>query len=235
MEKKNIITAIISNALIITLVSALFLACGGDGKAETANAPYYRGNTEKPQVALMFNVYDGSQYVEEIIAIIKKYRVTCTFFVGGVWVEKNNALLCEMAEVAEIGNHGYLHLDPATLSSSRNAEEIKLCETLVYKVCGVKTDLFAPPYGSVSDDMLETCESLSYSVVMWSKDTIDWRDKDSDLIIKRATTDIENGDMILMHPTEQTVKALPAILDFYIQKNLAPVTVSEVINSYEGY
>ena len=49
---------------------------------------------------------------------------------------------------------------------------------------------------------------------MWSKDTIDWRDNDTSLIYERATKKLSNGDLILMHPTANTLQALPQILQF---------------------
>ena len=64
---------------------------------------------------------------------------------------------------------------------------------------------------------------------MWSKDTIDWCDKDENLIFERATKNSENGDLILMHPTEATVKALPRIINNLVEKGFKLTTVSENI------
>ena len=64
---------------------------------------------------------------------------------------------------------------------------------------------------------------------MWSKDTIDWRDKDSNLVYKRATNNVTNGDLILMHPKEHTLKALPKILDYFDKIGLKQVKVSQNI------
>ena len=64
---------------------------------------------------------------------------------------------------------------------------------------------------------------------MWSKDTIDWRDSDQKLIFNRATKNLENGDLVLMHPKEHTLLALPKIIDFYIESGFSVVTVSENI------
>ena len=61
---------------------------------------------------------------------------------------------------------------------------------------------------------------------MWSKDTIDWRDSDVNLIVSRATNRLQAGDFILMHPTESTVKALPSILNYIGNSGLAACTVS---------
>jgi peptidoglycan/xylan/chitin deacetylase (PgdA/CDA1 family) len=62
---------------------------------------------------------------------------------------------------------------------------------------------------------------------MWSKDTIDWRDKDKDLIIKRATKEVRGGDLILMHPKAHTLGALKEIISIYKKIGLKVVTVSE--------
>lgn len=234
MKKHSFFVNIISNIIIVAVIFGLYIACTPPN-SETAFSPIYRVETNENKVAIMVNVYEGSVYVEQILTILERYNATCTFFVGGVWAEKNHSLLCRMGEVSELGNHGYLHRDHAKLNQNQNREEILLCEKLVEKVTGIKTGLFAPPSGSMGDAMLMVCEKLGYKVIMWSKDTIDWRDKDYNLIFTRATKDIKSGDMILMHPTEQTVEALPLILDFYAKKELQTVTVTELLNLVSAY
>ena len=231
MKKINIFIHILTNFLIIVILFGLYLACVPNLDATAANAPIYKGDTQSKSVALMVNVYQGSEYVEQILNILDKYNVTCTFFVGGCWVEKNMDLLKAMSSVAEIGNHGYLHLDHARISYQQNLEEIALCDKLITKVTGLKCNLFAPPSGSMGSNMLKVCEKLNYKVIMWSKDTIDWRDKNEDLVYKRATKDTQSGDMILMHPTAHTVKALPKIIENLQGKNLTLVKVSDIIQN----
>ena len=231
MKKCSVFVHILTNIVIIAILFGLYIACVPPYGVAVANAPIYRGDTEGNKVAIMVNVYQGSDYVEEMLAILEKYQVTCTFFVGGCWAEKNMDLLKKMSLVAEIGNHGYLHLDHAKLSYRQNLEEIALCDKLINQVTGIKTNLFAPPSGSIGEEMLKVCESLDYKVIMWSKDTIDWRDKDSSLVYKRATKDTQSGDMILMHPTEHTVKAMPEVIEYYLKNNLSPVKVTEIIEN----
>jgi peptidoglycan/xylan/chitin deacetylase (PgdA/CDA1 family) len=104
-----------------------------------------------------------------------------------------------------------------------------LTESVIQAFCSVKTNLFAPPSGSFSGDTALACADLGYKMIMWSKDTIDWRDSDSELVANRATKNLQNGDLILMHPKEHTLKALPKILDFYNSQGFSVVTVSENI------
>lgn len=235
MMRKNVSFQIATNILLLAILGILAAFCLPKDESTAAFAPYYNGAESSGRVGIMINVYEGSEQVEKILKILDKTETACTFFVGGVWAEKNIPLLKKMALCAEIGNHGYLHRDHATISKQANKEEILLCHNLIRNAAGVEMKLFAPPSGSYSDDTLSVCEENGYKVVMWSKDTIDWRDHDKDLIFKRATTDVKGGDLILMHPTEETVKALPHIIDFYKKTGLLPSTVSDVIGVKSYY
>ncbi|HEY8424091.1 MAG TPA: polysaccharide deacetylase family protein [Clostridia bacterium] len=191
---------------------------------------YYNGDTSKNNISLMINVYWGTEYIDDMLMIFDQYDVKCTFFIGGSWASKNEDVLKDIvAHGHELGNHGYFHKDHKNLSREQNREEIYVTEKLIESICGVKTRLFAPPSGSYSKVTLEVAEELGYKTIMWTKDTIDWRDKDTNLIYKRATLKASNGDLILMHPTKNTVEALPDIIKTLKEKGFNLVTVSENI------
>ena len=179
----------------------------------------------------MFNVYENSQIVCGILDELKTQGVKATFFVGGCWADDNGEILSRMvSEGHEIGNHGYFHKDHKNLSAQLNNEEIRLTGEMVEALCGVKPTLFAPPSGSFSSTTLQVANELGYKVIMWSKDTIDWRDKSEDLIIKRATANLENGDFVLMHPKQHTLNALPKIISYYKQVGFSVVTVGQSLS-----
>ena len=90
-------------------------------------------------------------------------------------------------------------------------------------------NLFAPPSGSVNSTVVTSAENLGYKTIMWSKDTIDWRDKDENLIFSRATKNISSGDLILMHPTNATAQALENILKTIYEQGLMCDIVSNVL------
>ncbi len=230
MKKKTVVTNVVTNLLLVSILGILAAFCLSGEEDRTAFRPYYKGTAETSRVGIMINVYEGSAYVEKILDILDKNDAVCTFFIGGVWAEKNTALLQRMARQAEIGNHGYLHRDHKTIGKKANEDELILCHELVRKVTGIEMDLFAPPSGSFGQETLDCCEKHGYKVIMWSKDTIDWRDRDETLIYKRATQDVSGGDLILMHPTEQTVRALPKILAYYKAHGLLPSIVSDMIS-----
>ena len=188
----------------------------------------YSGNKQKNNVSLMINVYENAEIVNQMIQVLNDYNVKATFFVGGCWADDNKETLVNIVESGnEIANHGYFHLDHKNLDYDKNYQEINLTGIIIQSLSGVKPTLFAPPSGSFSDHTLESAFNLNYKVIMWSKDTIDWRDSDVDLIVKRATKNPESGDFILMHPKLHTLKALPSIIEFYQNSGFGLVTVSE--------
>ena len=190
----------------------------------------YHGNQDSNKVSLMINVYWGTEYLEGILDTLDRYDSKCTFFVGGQWVEKEPEMLKEICSRGhEIANHGYFHRDQEYLDYSQNLEEIKVNHELVKTLLGIEMSLFAPPSGSFNKSTLEASKNLGYSTIMWTKDTIDWRDKDANLIYSRATNNIKGGDLILAHPTEKTLQALPLILEYYKLNNFVATTVTECL------
>ena len=129
----------------------------------------------------------------------------------------------------EIGNHGYFHKNQSRLSFEDNVSEIKSNNVVVKNLCGVEMNLFAPPSGDYSETTLKAAKSLDMKVIMWSIDTIDWRDHDDNLIYQRASK-ANGGDLVLMHPTKNTLNVLDKLLSFYEKNNLRVVTVSTNIN-----
>ena len=188
---------------------------------------HYRG-TSGDGVSLMFNVYWGTQEVEGILEALAEYDAKATFFIGGSWADDNTACVRKIVEAGhEVGSHGYFHRDHTTLGYEGNVEEISRSVQFLELAAGVPVTLFAPPSGAYDEDTVNAAESLGLRTVMWSRDTIDWRDKDEETCYLRATEDLQAGELILMHPMEHTLKALPRILEYCNTHSLRPITVGE--------
>lgn len=226
---------VIVSILLLVFGVSFVAAYPVEEKIEQVNNAVYNGKTDCGKIALTFNVYERADNVAKIAEILDEYGFKSTFFVGGCWAAKNGDTLLKLASSGhEIGNHGYSHLDHAKLSQKRNEEEIRITEKVIdTSLCSLpdyaNSKLFAPPSGSMSNAMFSACDNLGYTVIMWTHDTIDWRDHNSDLIFERTTKNLKAGDIILMHPTDATVAALPKILDYVKSQNLVADTVSNVI------
>jgi peptidoglycan/xylan/chitin deacetylase (PgdA/CDA1 family) len=69
---------------------------------------------------------------------------------------------------------------------------------------------------------------------MWSVDTIDWQRPEPSVIEKRVMNKVHNDAIILMHPTDPTVKALPGLLKSLSQEGYKMVTLNEMLASGGG-
>ena len=218
-------------ALVIACVGGFAVFAGLSIVPTTAvSGVYYNGDTTKNDVTLMINVYWGTEYLDDMLEILDNYNVKTTFFIGGTWAVLNEDYLTKIYESGhELANHGYHHKDHDKLDEAGNLNEISTTHKIVKELTGVEMDLFAPPSGAY-DSLTVTCaEQLGYHTIMWTRDTIDWRDHDSNLIYSRAVKNAKGGDLILMHPTEATVEALPKIIEFFQANNFNLTTVSENI------
>ncbi|MBR6779321.1 MAG: polysaccharide deacetylase family protein [Clostridia bacterium] len=228
--KKTIFKA---NILIVAMLVVLVTITFSNAKSLSVQADsrvIYSGDTSKNNICLMINVYQGNEYIESMLDVLDVYQVKTTFFVGGSWVVKNIDLVKEIyTRGHEIGNHGFYHKDQDKLSFEDNMQEIKMCHDLISKNLGIEMTLFAPPSGAYNISTVDAATSLNYKTIMWTHDTIDWRDQNSDLIFKRATKDLSNGDLILMHPTEKSVQALTQILAYAVNNGFEPTTVSKCL------
>ena len=230
--------AVLTNAALAVLLLAVGIVCflpvGVSTAGKLSDRVYYSGNTDSKYVSVMINVYWGAEYIPAMLDVLDEYDAKATFFVGGSWVDDHAETLREIVRRGhELGNHGYFHKDQDKLNYEKNAEEIRLCGELVERLTDVKMNLFAPPSGAYSENTVDAAEGLGYKVILWSKDTIDWRDRDQSLIYRRATEDVAGGDLILMHPTAETASALPSILAYYREQGLQVVPVSENISGVE--
>ncbi len=231
---KNILISVFSNCVIVLMLVVLgVLAFDNSVKSvfvPSAEGVYYRGSENKKEISLMINVYWGNEYIEEMLASFDEYNVKTTFFVGGSWVSKFPELFLKIVEKGhEIGNHGYFHKDHSKLDLAQNQQEIMNTHKIVQEYTGKAMTLFAPPSGAFNDYTLSVAKSHAYKTIMWTKDTIDWRDKNTQTIYNRAIKNMSNGDLILMHPTLNTMEALPQILKFCIENGFSVVPVSQNI------
>ncbi len=103
----HVVANIVLLFLVVVVASVGFVGATTNVYKSNDNSPIYRGIGEK-KVSLMINVYWGTEYIDEILAIFDKYSVKTTFFVGGYWVAQYPDVLGKIASSGhEIGNHGY--------------------------------------------------------------------------------------------------------------------------------
>ncbi|MBB5172027.1 polysaccharide deacetylase family protein [Texcoconibacillus texcoconensis] len=191
----------------------------------------YRGNENKPMVTLMVNVAWGNEELPELLKVMNEQEIRSTFFLDGSWV-KNHPKLAKMIveEGHEIGNHAYSHPDMRHLSSGQIAEELDKTNEVIEATLDVTPDWFAPPSGSYRDEVVKLAADRNMGTMMWSVDTIDWRNPAPEQMTRKVLDNVHNGATVLMHPTQSTARALEDIIDGIKDQGYRIGTVSELMD-----
>jgi len=194
------------------------------------NKPIYKVETDEKTISLMINVYEGEEIVLEYLKLFEKENIKVTFFIGGCWAAKNTELVKKIYDAGhEIGNHGYNHKLHTKLTSEQSQNEMMRTNSLIKKITGKSCSLFAPPSGDVNSTVVLDAKKCGMATIMWSADTIDWRDNDVDKIYNRVERNLTNGVLVLMHPKEATLQTLPSIILLAKAQGYQFKTVSEHI------
>ncbi|WP_459503214.1 polysaccharide deacetylase family protein [Bacillus sp. C1] len=193
--------------------------------------PIYVGQPNKRLISIMINVSWGNQYVLELLEIMKNYNCKLTFFLDGLWVHKYPHLAREIRDRGhEIGSHAYSHLDMRGLTDEYMKWELKMTNEILFKELKVTPNLFTPPYAACNERIVEIASQEGMTTIISSLDTQDWYLNHADTIIDKVNSNVKNGSIILIHPTEVTVKALPSILKLILNRNLKLCTVSKLLS-----
>ncbi|MCM3717111.1 polysaccharide deacetylase family protein [Fictibacillus phosphorivorans] len=194
-------------------------------------SPIYRGNPEKPMVTLLVNVAWGNEHLPGILQTMKKNNVRSTFFLDGSWVKKNPSLAKMIAEEDhEIGNHAYSHPDLKKMTNTRITEELKQTNEVIHATLDKKPKWFAPPSGSYRTDVVKIADDLNMKTILWSVDTVDWRNPNPDEMVERVLNKVHPGAMVLMHPTASTASGLDKLIKGIKAKGLSIGTVTELMD-----
>lgn len=194
--------------------------------------PIYKGNPKKPMASLMINVAWGNEYLPSILDTLRKENVHATFFLDGSWLKKNVEMAKKIqSEGHELSNHAYSHKDMRSITRSKATQEISKTEDLLKQQLGVKNTLFAPPSGYFKQETIQVASEFKLQTVLWTFDTLDWKNPGADRILGRLSTNVEPGTLILMHPTISSKEALPGMIRIIKNKGLTMGTVSELLSS----
>lgn len=226
---------VIGLVLVMVLGGLVLLSAEGIRKlvptTGVGDNPLFQVNTNKPLAAFAINVAWGEEHLPQLLEVLEEAETAATFFMVGDWVEQFPDLTKDIAANGhELGNHSWSHPYPTQIAAKDLAEEITRTEKLLEDFTGQKSGLFAPPYGEWDKEVVLTVGELGYRTIMWTIDTLDWQKPGVDAISRRVLDNLAPGSIILMHPTDQTVKALPQILGGAKEKGFKFVTVGQLLS-----
>lgn len=198
--------------------------------------PIYSVDTPEKKIAISFDCAWGTDYTDELLVVMERENVKCTFFTVEFWTEKHPDYIKKIFESGhEIGTHSATHPHMNSLSKENVIKELTTSSKAIEELTGEKVNLFRAPFGEYNDSVLSVAESLGLYTIQWSIDSLDWKDLSKTEIENRVIKRAQNGSIVLFHNQgKNTAKALPAIIKTLKEQGFTFVKISELIYK-DGY
>jgi peptidoglycan/xylan/chitin deacetylase (PgdA/CDA1 family) len=168
-----------------------------------------------------------------ILDILERHKVPGTFFCIGSRIKGNEQLMQRIDRGGHlIGNHSFFHGKTFDLMSAESViEELKNTDLRVAETIGKKPKFFRPPYGVTNPMIAKAVRKLDYTVIGWSVRSFDTITKDPARLLKRLTSGLKGGDVILFHDyCESTHAILSEFIDRAQQKGFRIIRLDELLN-----
>ncbi|NJM20157.1 MAG: polysaccharide deacetylase family protein [Richelia sp. RM2_1_2] len=187
----------------------------------------------KKVIALTFDDGPWKNSTRQTLDILKKNNIKATFFVVGQALKNNPELGKQViTEGHAIANHTWHHwyhfMNPQVA-----AFEIDKTTDLIYQVTGVKTNLFRPPGGHLSNGLVAHARNKKYATLMWSADSRDFQQPAPETLVNNVIKNARPGGIILLHDgggdRTRTIQALPQIIAKLKQQGYSFVTIPELL------
>lgn len=183
------------------------------------------------KIALTFDDGPHPQYTRELLAVLRKQNVKATFFLVGEMAERYPQLVrAELADGHSVGNHTYHHVNLTRISPGYVATEIAACDEVLESITGKPAHIFRPPGGDYDDNVVEVCEALGHTMVLWTDDPGDYARPGPEVIRRRILDRARSGGIILIHDgVQQTIDVLPDVIQKLKKRGYEFITIDEML------
>jgi peptidoglycan/xylan/chitin deacetylase (PgdA/CDA1 family) len=190
------------------------------------------GPRDKPNVALTFHGAGDVGLARQILAIANARGSRITVMAVGTWLSDNPGIASEiLAGGHQLGNHTWSHQDINSMSEPEMRQEVVRCRDLLLQTVGIPGAYFRPSQTPTANALMKQVAgaagyaiSLSYDV-----DSLDYTDPGA-AAVRQNLAAAQPGSIVSMHLGHQdTIDALPGILDDLNARGLTAVTVGELL------
>lgn len=181
----------------------------------------------KPMVALTFDDGPYSPVTDRIVNKLAEYGGRATFFVVGQRVPSfYGSVVNAAANGNEIANHTWNHTTLTKISGAQVHKQMNDTDYIVSVYTGKGTTIMRPVGGSHNATV---DASVGKPVILWSLDTLDWKNRNASSVTNAVLNNVKDGDIILMHDLyKSTADACDVIIPELVARGYQLVTVSEL-------
>jgi peptidoglycan-N-acetylglucosamine deacetylase len=176
-------------------------------------------------VTLTFDDGPSPVFTPKVLAILKKYHVKATFFVMGWAAKKYPKLLRQMiADGNAVASHTDSHPKLTKISQRQLLHEVVMPRDAIKAVIGKAPVCLRPPFGIGNKRVAAFIRKHGMIMVPMGFNSFDYKRPGVKKLVSWVVSNAKAGRVILLHDgykaRQQTVKALPAIIEGIRKKGL---------------
>jgi peptidoglycan/xylan/chitin deacetylase (PgdA/CDA1 family) len=185
------------------------------------------------KIALTFHGAGDPKIATNLLNILAKTSTPVTVFAVGTFLKAHPEFAKLIIDGGhDLGNHTMTHTQMKTISAKRVDQEISECAALLKSLIGNQGSFFRPSGTQYSTALIrQTAAKNGYRrCISYDVDSKDYQDPGKAAIISNINNGIKGGSIISLHFGHQnTIDALPTVIENIRTKGLVPVTLNELI------
>jgi peptidoglycan/xylan/chitin deacetylase (PgdA/CDA1 family) len=205
----------------------------------------YQGPDTYPMVALTFDDGPDPRWTPPILAALSAAQAKATFFCSGEAVDRNPDLVLMIASAGhEIGTHLWGHCSNTVNDLQVFFRDLDRSLERIVEITGQPVHFLRFPYGHAGKVSRFDLADRGLRAVHWTVRGRDTTEPDPTRIVSRIMSAARPGAIVLLHDAiadeqtlkpgylvtrEQTVRALPPLLEGLTNRGLRPVTLGELL------
>ena len=187
------------------------------------------------KVALTFHGAGDTKIATDLLNILSTTGTHVTVFAVGTFLKSNPEFAKKILDGGhDLGNHTMTHTQMKTISAKRVDSEISECAALLKKLTGNHGAFFRPSGTQFSTPLIrKTAQKYGYkNCISYDVDSHDYQDPGKAAVISNINKGIKGGSIISLHFGHQnTIDALPTVIENIKAKGFEPVTLTELIGN----
>jgi peptidoglycan-N-acetylglucosamine deacetylase len=194
---------------------------------------HFKGQSTAKEFAITFDDGPNADFTPKVLALLKKFNASATFFVIGKNINGNEKILQQIdTEGHTIGNHSYSHSFFIDFKWSTGfKEELNDCNQLVQNAIGKQMKFFRPPYGVTTPHLVSAAKQLNYEIIAWNVRSFDTKNEEVSTIVNRVKKQLSANSILLLHDTsDKSITVLEQTLSFAKENGFKIVSIEKLLN-----
>ncbi|MET7737444.1 polysaccharide deacetylase family protein [Streptomyces sp. NPDC005402] len=192
------------------------------------------GPRDRPRVAFTFHGGGDPATARALLTEAEKHGARVTVLAVGTWLDAHPDIARRILDGGhDLGNHTLRHLDINAMSEAEVRAEISGCAERIRRLTGSVGTWFRPSRTPTASPLVtRLAREAGYPhVLSYDVDSLDFTSPGAAAVARKVLAEIREGSVVSLHfGYDDTVAALPVVLEELDRRGLAAVTTTELFS-----